>query len=101
MTVERDEEKTYNMEGKFREMRDYEEIRGKLRDFKLLELSEPDWCIYHAKVATRFMCGSGTYMTFQRAKNAERKKMRKVNQWGEVGLNNTFSPTATHFDKNT
>lgn len=29
------------------------------RDFKLIELSEPDWCVYHAKVATRFMCGAG------------------------------------------
>lgn len=28
------------------------------RDFRLLELSEPDWCVYHAKVATRFMCGA-------------------------------------------
>ena len=30
------------------------------RDFQLLELSEPDWCVYHAKVATRFMCGAGS-----------------------------------------
>ena len=29
------------------------------RDFQLLELSEPDWCVYHAKVATRYMCGAG------------------------------------------
>ena len=85
MDLEKFDSKDYNMESRYREMRDEEEIRGKLRDFKLLELSEPDWCIYHAKVATRFMCGSGTYMTFQRAKNAERKKLRKVNQWGEVG----------------
>ena len=28
------------------------------RDFRLLELSEPDWCVYHAKVVTRFMCGA-------------------------------------------
>lgn len=28
------------------------------RDFKLIELSEPDWCVYHAKIATRFMCGA-------------------------------------------
>lgn len=28
------------------------------RDVRLLELSEPDWCVYHAKVATRFMCGA-------------------------------------------
>jgi hypothetical protein len=28
-------------------------------EFKLLELSEPDWCKYHVKVATKYMCGRG------------------------------------------
>ena len=32
-----------------------------VRDFKLLEFSEPDWCVYHAKIATRFMCGAASY----------------------------------------
>ena len=28
-------------------------------EFTLLELSEPDWCKYHVKVATKYMCGKG------------------------------------------
>jgi len=30
-----------------------------MRDFLFVELQEVDWCVYHAKVATRFMCGAG------------------------------------------
>ena len=33
-----------------------DETQSKL---KLVELQEVDWCIYHAKVATKFMCGAG------------------------------------------
>ena len=25
----------------------------------MLELSEPDWCKYHVKVATKHLCGKG------------------------------------------
>ena len=28
-------------------------------EFVILEISEPDWCKYHVKVATKYMCGKG------------------------------------------
>jgi hypothetical protein len=28
-------------------------------EFTMLELSEPDWCKYHVKVASKYMCGKG------------------------------------------
>jgi hypothetical protein len=31
-------------------------------EFSILELSEPDWCKYHVKVATKYMCGRGNMM---------------------------------------
>ena len=45
-----------------------------VRDFKLLEFSEPDWCVYHAKIATRFMCGAASYQNLQSARKSERRK---------------------------
>lgn len=27
------------------------------QEFQILELNEPDWCIYQAKIATKYMCG--------------------------------------------
>ena len=34
-----------------------------------MELSEPDWCKYHVKVATKYMCGG-------KANNGDRYKKR-------------------------
>ena len=28
-------------------------------EFTMLEISEPDWCKYHVKVATKYLCGKG------------------------------------------
>jgi len=54
---------------------DLEEIKAWLtyqRDFQLLELSEPTWCVYHAKIATRYMCGAGGNTNIQEAKRSFR-----------------------------
>ena len=59
------------------------------RDFKLLELSEPDWCVYHAKVATRFMCGAGSNVNLQRAKKGERKSIQQQSFEQVKGANKT------------
>ena len=56
------------------------------RDFVLLELSEPDWCVYHAKVATRFMCGIYPTSHIQTARNGERKQYSNKPYFGEQDL---------------
>lgn len=68
-----------------------------VRDFKLLEFSEPDWCVYHAKVATRFMCGAASYQNLQKARNSERKKMNKrvADSMGKTETHGEGSQSAT------
>ena len=64
-----------------------------LRDFQLLELSEVDWCVYHAKIATRHMCGTSygsgnRNLNVHSAKNGERKMFQSV-EYNTPSLNNT------------
>ena len=63
------------------------------RDFKLIELSEPDWCVYHAKVATRFMCGAGFNKNIQTAKQSHRNRQSSF-IYEQKGLNQTTTPTS-------
>lgn len=71
------------------------------RDFRLLELSEPDWCVYHAKVATRFICGASN-INIQTALKSERKALRKKTvQYSQNNLNNTISASSVEFEHHT
>lgn len=71
------------------------------RDYRLLEFSEPDWCVYHAKVATRFMCGAKN-SNLQKALKSERKSLRKKTvQYSDQGLNNTMVAQSVEFENHT
>lgn len=43
----------------------------------MIEVSEPDYCLYHAKIVTRYMCGAGANNNIQEAKKNFRKKNGK------------------------
>ena len=54
----------------------------------MLDLAEVDWCVYHAKIATRFMCGAGTNTNIMRAKDVSHKATGpppKANQTIDAG----------------
>lgn len=44
------------------------------QDFVLLELSEPDWCKYHVKVATKHLCGKGNVEQSYKSNEANKIK---------------------------
>jgi hypothetical protein len=28
-------------------------------DAQIMEISEPDWCVYHVKIVSKYLCGRG------------------------------------------